>query len=82
MGVGVVRRRRKDPVLDGGMSPVLVRFDPADWFGDSDYQRWRAWDEARFAWAEANLPNGPEGLPGWHDRVVSMPDAPFDASEI
>lgn len=83
MGADVVRRKRKDPVLDGGMRPEFVAFDPADWDGESDYHRWLAWDKARCSWADANLPDGREGLPGWDlSRFASMPDAPFDPSEI
>ena len=83
MGGLVVRRRPKDPVLDGGIPSDFVGFDPDVWPGESDYERWLAWDESRSTWAEANLPNGPKGLPGWDVcRFASMPDAPFDPKEI
>lgn len=78
----MVRRRPKDPVKDGGMRPEFVAFDRADWPGTSDYQRWVAWDEARSAWAEVNLADGVEGLPGWDiGRFSSMPDQPWDEAE-
>ena len=79
----MVRRKRKDPVLDGGIPADCVGFDPDRWPGASDYARWLAWDEARSTWAETNLPNGPEGLPGWDiGRFACMPDEPFDPRDI
>lgn len=75
MGADVVRRKRKDPGAALGVPAELTTFVPANWPGKSEYQRWAAWSEARYSWADANLPNGYEDMPEW-DGV--MPDQPWD----
>ena len=72
-----MRRRRKEQVaFDGSTIPApVLEFVAADWPGGSEYQRWAAWDAARTAWAEANLPNGVASLP--FELVEYVPDQPW-----
>ena len=82
-----MRRRRREPEApNGSRIPVSVLvFVPADWPGDDRggihdvWARYEAWDEARTAWAEANLPDGVEDLPAFDGDV---PEAPFAPSMI
>lgn len=69
-------------VVNGAKIPESVlTFIPGHWEGGSEYQRWAAWDEARVAWAEANLPEGIEDLPS--DLGANLPpDQPWDEVEI
>jgi hypothetical protein len=78
----MVRRRGLADRVTGGIPVELVTFQRDDWYGVSEFDRWQAWDKARTSWAEAHLPGGVEDLPGWHERILSMPDAPMDWSLI
>lgn len=77
-----MRRRPRELVVTGAKIPESVlTFIPGHWQGGSEYQRWAAWDEARVAWAEANLPGGMEDMPdGLLDNLA--PDQPWDEVEI
>lgn len=74
-----MRRRKKEQVaFDGSAIPASVSdFVMADWPGGSEYQRWAAWDAARTAWAEANLPNGVASLPTEMRERFPAPDQPW-----
>ena len=72
-------RRREKPVetLTGQpLDPKLEWFDPADYEGGSDWEKYEAWQDARQAWAKDNLPEGwlpiPLGMP-----VPSQPFNPY-----
>lgn len=79
-GLVVRRRRREQAAVNGGPIPASVlEFVPADWPGTSEYQRWAAWSEARYSWADENLPDGCEDLPAWGGVV---PDQPWSEVEL
>lgn len=79
MEASLVRRRGKDPCAVLGVPPELAVFDPLEWPGTSDYQRWASWFGARRSWAEANLPNRFENMPSGDSKV---PDMPWDEVEL
>lgn len=78
-GAVVVRRRQRGPELTHGVPAHLADFDPGLWPGGSEYQRYAAWFDARCLWADANLPDGLEGLPDWDG---SVPDQPWGEVEL
>lgn len=75
-----MRRRPRNPTSNAGpvIPEALVEFVPADWPGKSEHRRWAAWAEARYSWAEENLPAGYEDMPSW-DGVV--PDQPWNEAK-
>lgn len=75
MGGLVVRRKRPSEAEQLGLPPGLADFVPSDWPGGSEYQRYEAWRDARYSWAETNLSGGVEDLPWWHGDI---PDQPWD----
>lgn len=72
-------RRRRVTLAEHEMPADLAELDLSRWPGDSDYQRWEAWNAARKEWAEVHLPGGADALP---DRSELVPDQPWDESEI
>ena len=72
-----MRRRQKLRTDSAGnvltIPPSLTDFVPEDWPGKSEHQRWAAWSEARYSWAEENLPDGYEDMPSWPGVVPDQP---------
>lgn len=48
-------------------------FSAEEWPGSSEFQQWKAWDEARRAWASENLPAGVDDLPAWSGEIPDQP---------
>lgn len=76
-----MRRRQKAPrAADGKAGPAwLDDFDPSQWPGGSDYQRWEAWDAARREWADKNFPGGSENLDSLCELI---PDQPWEEARL
>lgn len=77
-----MRRRQRAPAGPTGNPAIpqaLLDFVREDWPGKSEHQRWVSWAEARYSWADANLPDGYEDMPSW-DGIV--PDQPWHEARL
>lgn len=67
-----MKRRTRQPA-DTGIPERFLGFTAGDCSGASAFQQWKAWDEARQAWAMENLPAGADDLPTWSGEIPDQP---------